>query len=330
MFDEIDCYMRKPYLACTIVLALSTFSFSCKKSSENKGTDDPPPYELLFLRGDLNNNTQSGICRSTGGADNFTIIKAVGSGFTSDSFFSTALHSPQFGPNNEIIFLASFKDFAKEKPYSMNMSGSNIKKLTDEADANYFNINVSPKSGRMVCEREIRSLDQYQLISCNADGSNVKVIKTLQYGYTNWGFGGANWFPDGETILFSVQNGTNTDSPMELYSIKWDGTGEKKLSNTNDRLYLHMSVSPNGKKILYTQRKNGQYDVYVVNSDMSNNHEVTILYNNTTSYLNMNWSSDSRWFACRSLGNNLMLIDSEGDGSKSKVIAHSSTGGSIK
>ncbi|UCE06399.1 MAG: PD40 domain-containing protein, partial [bacterium] len=60
----------------------------------------------------------------------------------------------------------------------------------------------------------------------------------------------------------------------EIYVINPDGSGQTRLTNNYE---LSPSWSPDGKKIVFTSRRDGNAEIYVMNADGS---EQTRLTNN--------------------------------------------------
>lgn len=92
------------------------------------------------------------------------------------------------------------------------------------------------------------------------------------------------WFPDSRHILFSYwKNGPGR------YSMRVDGT-ERKLLIEN----AYAIASPKGDKVSFITNKNGDFDLYVIDSDGKNKRQLT---NNKGDEVAMSWSSDEQAIA---------------------------------
>ena len=65
---------------------------------------------------------------------------------------------------------------------------------------------------------------------------------------------------------------------FDIFSAKTDGTDLKRLTTT-DRYDAEGTVSPNGKKIVFTSLRSGDPDIWDMNIDGSNLERVTISQN---------------------------------------------------
>jgi Tol biopolymer transport system component len=127
----------------------------------------------------------------------------------------------------------------------VNADGSGFTELTSGANNNGFP-SMSPDGRRFV----------YRTFGPDGAGLRIMDIATKQItaigdGYDNFPL----WSPRGDVIMFSRQAGGD----YEIYSIKPDGTGLKRLTNSrgND---AHMAWSPDGDFILFASTRMGFKD----------------------------------------------------------------------
>ena len=124
--------------------------------------------------------------------------------------------------------------------------------------------------------------DQQYII--NADGTGMRRVSNGQ-GRTTCGY----FYDDDRRILYSSTHEHSPGCPVppdrsqgyvwplghfEIYSQKLDGTDRKKL--TNDGAYnAEATVSPDGRRVIFTSTRDGDIDLYTMNVDGSDVRRVT-------------------------------------------------------
>ena len=124
-----------------------------------------------------------------------------------------------------------------------------------------------------------------QIFSMNGDGSNVKLLNSGK-GRTTCGF----FFPDGKRILYASTHLASDACPpvpdrsqgyvwpiypsYEIFSANVDGSGLKRLTKTPG-YDAEGTVSPDGKKIVFTSKRSGDLDIYTMNADGSDVKRLT-------------------------------------------------------
>lgn len=111
----------------------------------------------------------------------------------------------------------------------------------------------------------------------NVDGSDVKLLNSGK-GRTTCGF----FFPDGKRFIYASTHLAGDACPpapdrsqgyvwpiypsYEIFSANVDGSGLKRL--TKNRGYdAEGTISPDGRKIVFTSMRAGDLDIYTMNSD---------------------------------------------------------------
>jgi TolB protein len=99
-------------------------------------------------------------------------------------------------------------------------------------------------------------------------------------------YDGADWSPDGRRLVYSALAGrpaANWEGSFELYSIRSDGTGRRRLTD-NDALDGWAEWSPDGRFIAFTRerRPGGIGDLWIMRADGS--RERHVLHDATGAY----------------------------------------------
>ncbi len=196
------------------------------------------------------------------------VVAAVG-GATSQVVYHDPARNvlgPQWSPNGDRIifgigsFAAFFNGFHSQflKPEDrveggaqvamVNPDGSGFRELTSGPNNNGFP-SMSPDGRQFV----------YRTFGPEGNGLRIMDVETRQIrsiasGYDNFPL----WSPRGDLIMFSRQ----VENDYEIYTIKPDGTGEKRLTHSrgND---AHQAWSPDGEHILFASSRLGFKDEMV-------------------------------------------------------------------
>ena len=159
----------------------------------------------------------------------------------------------------------------------------NIKQLTfggENAEA-YFS--SDGKELIFQSKRDGRACDQ--IYTMKADGSNVKMVSTGD-GRTTCSY----FYKDKKKILYGSTHLASKDCPpnpdfskgyvwaiypgYDIFQAKADGTNPKPLTTTAG-YDAEATVSPDGKKIIFTSMRDGDLDLYVMDRDGRNVKRLT-------------------------------------------------------
>src|SRR6185369_500257 len=124
-----------------------------------------------------------------------------------------------------------------------------------------------------------------QIFSMNSDGSNLRMVSTGK-GRTTCAY----FTPDGKRIIYSSTHLGSPDCPpaadrsagyvwalykdFDIFSANPDGTDMKRLTATPG-YDAEGTISPDGKKIIFTSVRDGDIDLYEMNIDGSNPRRLT-------------------------------------------------------
>jgi Tol biopolymer transport system component len=120
----------------------------------------------------------------------------------------------------------------------------------------------------------------HQVYTVSIDGSKIKRINSIGEDACSY------YFPDGKRLIWTStrdnldlpkgewSNPRNYPTGAELYISDLDGGNVVRL--THNKFYdAEVSVSPDGKKILFTREIDGKCDLWVMNADGTDERQVT-------------------------------------------------------
>lgn len=144
--------------------------------------------------------------------------------------------------------------------YTMNYDGSNRMAVTHFVDSVAVYPDISADGSKIVYIGMGGSENWTATI--DADGSNMVPIK-------NYAVSDPAWSPDGTKIAYSL--GDKDD----IYVMSSDGTGDVNLTNDSNAHDRYPRWSPDGTKIVFASDRDGDYEIYVMDSDGSNVVQLT-------------------------------------------------------
>jgi len=181
---------------------------------------------------------------------------------------------------NHFAFYAKYDEEKTWSIHTMNIDGTNRKRLTHAKNKWDYAPAWSPDGKKIAFAREYKDTDKIghtEIWIMNSDGSGQTQIKTLS--------GGAPDFtPDGR-IVFSSEF---KDKKSEISIADIDGNNIIQLTD-NEAEEWHPDVSPDGKQIAFMSDRDGNHEIYVMNIDGSNQKRLT--FNNLDDWY-PSWSPD--------------------------------------
>ncbi len=124
-----------------------------------------------------------------------------------------------------------------------------------------------------------------QIFTMNADGSDLRVVSTGQ-GKTTCAY----FFADGEHILYASTHAGRDSCPpppsyergyvwalypsYDIYTAKADGSELRQLTNTPG-YDAEATISPDGKRVVFTSLRDGDLELYSMNLDGSDVQRLT-------------------------------------------------------
>jgi len=136
-----------------------------------------------------------------------------------------------------------------------------------------------------VLPSDARTPNNWEIYTVNADGSGfAKLTNNPEIDIY------PSWSPDGRKIAFMRDDAsvTNRGSHEDIYVMNADGTGQKRLTDTDTDSYP--AWSPDGSKIAFRSgRAGGSHDIFIMDADGGNVRRLT---NNGRINLDPFWSPD--------------------------------------
>ncbi len=150
-----------------------------------------------------------------------------------------------------------------------------IPNITEGAEFYY-----SPDGKRMIGNAKLGEDKVHQVYTFNIDGTDIVKINSIGEDACSF------YFPDGNRLIYTSTK-DNLDMPKgnwsdpnnypqgaELYSCNLDGSDVKRL--TKNKYYdAEVSVSPDGKWILFTRQIDGMLDLWRMRPDGSKETQIT-------------------------------------------------------
>jgi Tol biopolymer transport system component len=138
----------------------------------------------------------------------------------------------------------------------------------------------SPDGKSIIGNAKYEGDESHKVYTINIDGTNLKKINDKGEDACSY------YFPDGKKIIWTSTR-DNLDLPKgdwsdarnyptgaELYTSDLDGNNVVRL--THNKYYdAEVSVSPDGKKILFTRSIDGKCDLWVMDVDGKNERQIT-------------------------------------------------------
>jgi Tol biopolymer transport system component len=206
---------------------------------------------------------------------------AQGCFLTSDRIGGRVGDDPQWSPDGtKILFHSSYKIFIK------NTDGSGRKQLTNKPPINkedhngYWCGRWSPDG------KKIAFILYSDIYVMNADGSGRRQLTNNLDGDENNISWGLSWSPDGKKIVYC--HGRNLAPGPILSSIciiNEDGTNQVQLSYNPWDGDISPSWSPDGSRILFSSTRDGNSQIYNMNSNGNNQTQLT----------NEDWNDEPTW-----------------------------------
>lgn len=128
--------------------------------------------------------------------------------------------------------------------------------------------------------------DLTQLYIMNQDGSNQHRIY-----YSNAISANATWSPDGKHIAFANDKEDDRTGNFEIFTIEPETTEPEKRLTFRQQYDVSPAYSPDGNRIAFTSHSDGNWEIYMMNSDGSRQIRLT---RDTADDGDPTWSPDGK------------------------------------
>ncbi len=206
------------------------------------------------------------------GNNEIYVMNADGTNQTRLTYNNADDIQPSWSPDGTKIAFRTYRD-GNSEVYVMNADGTNLVNLTNNLDNYDGEPRWSPDGSKIVFSSWRSGAADIWVM--NSDGTNP-----LQLTYGLWASNPA-WSPDGTRIAFSYRGNISV--------MNADGTNQTTILSVGCCISPYVgSWSPDGTKIaIFSDRFDGNFEIYTINSDGTNRVRLT---NNSASDTEPSWS----------------------------------------
>lgn len=243
---------------------------------------------------------------------------------------NTPVPTPLGSSSGKILFEQSRIDNDEISDFMIvDIESKEIVNLTNNQNnsTSYYYPSVSPDGTKIAYslltkeDLQLGEFWKHELFIMDIDGNNKEKISSIQMYLGNNQIdtllieNQPAWSPDGKNIAFSSNRNSLLDNLIfddaEIYVINLDNYEIQQLTKARD--YSNTpSWSPDGQQIAFMSNRDGDWDIYIMNSDGTGMDEN--ITKNTSSERFPSWSNDGKFIVYhsdRDGNNNLYLYNLE-------------------
>jgi len=203
-----------------------------------------------------------------------------------------SLQNPVWSPDGNSLLFTRFRDGYNAEPadlFVVDFSPNNIRVLiSDESgNVNLPGSSWNPLTKKIVFSSSREPHDEIYLVDdYGSPGDEVKITdRANMVAYE------PSLSPDGQWIVFESHE-LDVEDNGTIVKYKIDGTIPYQNLTSPDEDYRQPNWSPTGDKILYQKFSDGQWDIWIMNSDGTNHQKVTSGSGDKT---DASFSPDGQW-----------------------------------
>src|SRR6056297_1209040 len=250
---------------------------SCTTSVEDPLTELPPSENLDAHNGTWNTDGTKILFQHTDLSGSIPQQQQlwVYNSETDDRFkvFDGPSLNPDWSPDGQ--WIAFHSNSIPERIFKYSIHADSLVQLTGEQTAADFrNTSIarwSPDGNQLLFT--IIAGDPRGAVIMNSEGGNAEIVVPFAVG--------ANWFPDGEHIVYvNWDTEQPADRQRQLYIARSDGSNPEKLTDLENSEYVSSPiVSPDGTKVAFLHRPGQSTDIYILNLQDNSIERLTTLNN---------------------------------------------------
>ncbi|HXG95124.1 MAG TPA: protein kinase [Blastocatellia bacterium] len=163
-----------------------------------------------------------------------------------------------------LIIIAQEKEGSDLQLWFISYPDGEARRITTDLN-NYSNLSLTPDSKTLVAT-QVSPVVNLWLVP---DGDASRAERITSGPGRRDGMYGAAWTPDGKIVYSSSASGS-----VEIWMMEADGSNQRQLTSGSGQTHS-LSVSPDGRYILYVADHNGNRGIWRLNIDGSNPKQLT-------------------------------------------------------
>jgi Tol biopolymer transport system component len=187
-----------------------------------------------------------------------------------------------------LVMVAKDSGDAGSQVWQLSYPGGAARKIT--ADLNdYTGVSLALDSMALVSTRNDAAISIWSVPDGNPDGAKQITSGTNK----TEGWNGLAWTPSDRIIYASFEN-----EKQDIWEMDRDGANQKQLTFGSGQTNYGVSVSPDGRYIVFSSNRSGNRKIWRVNIDGSNPKQLTSGASDVTEF-NPFFSPDGQWVIYR-------------------------------
>ena len=188
------------------------------------------------------------------GAHRRQLTRVGGNGDTLPAWHSRPVWSPH---GKRLVYLRGVDDDATQDVWLMGARGRHKKLLLrGRSVRDFMDMAWAPRARRIALVVVDFRSERHDLAIFNMKTHKLTNLHVFR-GF-RWNVVDVDWSPDGRRLVFSAYENTGASPPpYDLFSIRPNGTGLRRLTATPDQSETGAVWSPNGTRLAYARFSNG-------------------------------------------------------------------------